>query len=766
MLLLFYLRLLIYLVAVFVPVFHPAVVVSYDSTIRWLWFLLVPAQMHLAFYLAPPRFKARLGIGASVGVIVVSLAVLTGINGPVFLFVGIQAAAFATTALVFRSRGVARPFVFLETVLLIWLFVKLLGFSRASETFAEASSLVTQGLLAVSIGALLLHSFVLYMAVYGEGLGKRSGRELALFATVAVIIGIAVALFMPPDFVNHSVALNDLKNPPNPDPIPLDERGDGLEGGNLQSDRRADPRDDSAGNTSGEQEGENDSGGDEEGQEPRLEGIPAEQWDSRPGQGDSQSGEGQEGENQGEGDQQGEGQGESKQYAVMVVASKQDPVYAADAYFGAYDPYRGFMLSRDNPLNELTYLRLLETWNNPNPTDDSARALDETFIISSESARYIPYEPRAVRPTILNRVYHPFDFSYAAISAFTEAGETEWRRVIGLNDEDRQGLSEYLQIDLRDDVEDEVVAYYNSIVDENAGYFERLDSILKGFSSFQYNIGFTDDVSVDHIVDFLKDTRDGDCTEFSNSTAILARMAGIPTRVVTGYLASSGLQTPTHTRGLMALQQVIEPLQEYPLDDLFLVTTAHRHSWVQVYMPGYGWVDVETTATAMPPMGGFNPNEMDVVIPIIEPEDVVLRNFEFPWLLTLQTLLGLAVAAFVGTYLFRYGRLLFLKRLSRGDSAKSLKALYSLLLMRLASEGYPIKPVAETSFEYAESHPELTDFAELYTTLRYRERFGDGERRKQFDRLRGEYTSILSRSKRQGLQGVISRIFSLRDLRY
>ena len=415
-LVLFYIRMLVYLLVVGIPIFHPAVVVSYDSQIRWLWFLLVPAQMLLAFYLAIPQFKPRVWVGSSFGLIVVSLFVFTGINGPIGLFALVQIAAFATTALIFRSRGLARPLVFCEVPLLVWLLVKLLGFSRASEQFAAASSGVTQAILAIGLGAILLHGFVLYLAVYGEGIRRRGGRELAMFLTIAAAIGVAAALFMPADFVNHSISLNDLKNPPDPDFVPLDEYGDGLEGGNLLSDRPNDDRNGDSGNAG--EEGED--GGDAQGNQ-RLRGIPAEQWDSRRGTGSEDGdGEAQEGE-EGEGESRnGSGEGENNQYAVMVVASDQDPVYAADAYFGHFDPVRGFTVSRDNPLNELAYIRLIETWENPAPVEGSGRELKEVFFISTEPRRYIPFDPRAVQPTILNKIYHPFDFSYATLSEISQ----------------------------------------------------------------------------------------------------------------------------------------------------------------------------------------------------------------------------------------------------------------------------------------------------------------------------------------------------------
>jgi len=183
-------------------------------------------------------------------------------------------------------------------------------------------------------------------------------------------------------------------------------------------------------------------------------------------------------------------------------------------------------------------------------------------------------------------------------------------------------------------------------------------------------------------------------------------------------------------------------------------------------MPGYGWIDFETTATAIPPVSGFNPNSTDIVIPIIEPENVVDRSFEFPWLLTLQVLLVLLVAGTAGAYAFRYGRLIYLRALSGGDSVRSLRSMYSLLLMRLAAEGYPIKPASRTAHEYAGEHPELERFALLYTSLRYREKLPADMRKGQFEEIRGEYRKIITSARRSGFVGLVRRVFSLRDLRY
>jgi hypothetical protein len=450
----------------------------------------------------------------------------------------------------------------------------------------------------------------------------------------------------------------------------------------------------------------------------------------------------------------------------MVVASKHDPVYAAEAYYADFDARLGFRLSTEEPLNRLTYLRLLETWTNPEMSQNPARFPVEVFTLSTIPERVVAYEPRSIRPTVRNTIYHPFDYSYGSVSGISMSGPSEWRNVRALSEMERAALAPYLIVQLEGPTAETLGELHDRIIGDSEGYFSRLQAILAHYTTYQYEIGFTDDVSVGSIARFLLDTKTGDCTEFSNASALLARMAGIPARVVTGYLASSGLQTPAHARGLMALQQVVEPLRDFPLEELYLVTNMHHHSWLQVYMPDYGWVDVETTATAIPPMAGGNPNNMDVVIPIINPEEVTVRNFDFPWRLVLRGLAILAAAGLVGAYAFRYGRLAYYGQVARGKSDRAIRAIGFLLFAHLATEGHDIRAPYETPAEYADANPLIRKFASLYTKLRFR-RSRDGEwSRESVEELRDEYRRVRTKTRRRGIGGWLRRAFTLRDLKY
>lgn len=72
---------------------------------------------------------------------------------------------------------------------------------------------------------------------------------------------------------------------------------------------------------------------------------------------------------------------------------------------------------------------------------------------------------------------------------------------------------------------------------------------------------------------FLFDLKRGYCDYYATAMVVLARAAGLPSRLATGY--ASG--------------------QYDPESSTFIVTAADAHSWVEIYFPGYGWIEFEPT---------------------------------------------------------------------------------------------------------------------------------------------------------------------------
>lgn len=780
MTILFFSRLFLYLLAFALPFINPAIVVPYDKVSALIWFFLAPAEMAIAFFLSPPRFRIRVWLGTAAAAIALTVALVPGLDS-FWLILVVGAGSFLLTTLVFHVGTRARSIFVLEQFFLAVFYYRMLSFSQASQDIARATTGLTQLIMALTIVAFLIHGLVLYFTsqrasrdpeVGGMGLeneilagngktakprrkgSKRSRREVIIYLAVGIPLLLALAFLIPPDFVKHTVVANLLNGQVHPKPIPLDQSGRGFPDNGSLRNNEFDPfgqngrrfgRNPGSG-MNGQQPGQNGQGG--------LQGIPADKWQD-PSQGNGQG--------------TGSGQGSSGQRAIMIVASKHSPVYAADAYFGGFDPVNGFVKSGSNPLNDLTHMRLIGTWKNQTPNNDQGRTPWTVNFFSTISDRVVPYLPDSIDPTVLKSKYYPFQYFYDAVSDVSTPDMQTWQSLGDLSADEKIALKSYLQVPLSQKDQKIFQSFLTGALNNapsGDSYFGRIMAILKSFRTYQYQVGFTDDVTVAHLANFLTTTKDGDCTEFSNTAALLGRLAGIPSRVVTGWLASRNLQTPAHLRGLYVLQQSIPELQKYPLSQLMLVTTAHRHSWVQYYLPSYGWVDFESTAYAIPPPSQMNPNNQTVIIPLITPQKEQAPILQFPWLLVLQILALIAVAIVVMLYLYRYGREATLVLLARRGGPRGAWALYRVLLMRLAAAGYHLKPPSRTPVEYAVVHPEVREFAAAYTRLRYRSQASEEETAEMWSQLTADYATAIRDSRKRGIKERLRRIFSLRGLYY
>jgi hypothetical protein len=80
------------------------------------------------------------------------------------------------------------------------------------------------------------------------------------------------------------------------------------------------------------------------------------------------------------------------------------------------------------------------------------------------------------------------------------------------------------------------------------------------------------------IDEFLFDTRSGFCEHYASAFVVLMRAAGIPARVVTGYLGGE-----------------INPISDY-----LIVRQADAHAWAEIWLDRDGWVRVDPTAAVAP----------------------------------------------------------------------------------------------------------------------------------------------------------------------
>jgi transglutaminase-like putative cysteine protease len=104
-------------------------------------------------------------------------------------------------------------------------------------------------------------------------------------------------------------------------------------------------------------------------------------------------------------------------------------------------------------------------------------------------------------------------------------------------------------------------------------------------------------------VEYFLETKEGYCTYYASALAVMARCVGIPSRYVTGFaLKASG-------------------------EDRYVATGRTAHAWVEVYLSGLGWIEIDPLAwNANAPL-----NEVEVVeLPPIEAPAPVRPRVDVP----------------------------------------------------------------------------------------------------------------------------------------
>ncbi|MEN2768106.1 DUF4129 domain-containing transglutaminase family protein [Ornithinibacillus xuwenensis] len=277
--------------------------------------------------------------------------------------------------------------------------------------------------------------------------------------------------------------------------------------------------------------------------------------------------------------------------------------------------------------------------------------------------------------------------------------------------EDSELLERYTQ--LPNSLPDRVYQLATEITANHDSQYDKVRAVERYFSSngFAYQ---TTDVAVpgqneDYVDQFLFETKVGYCDNFSTSMVVLLRAMDIPARWVKGFTSGEKLEDNIDN-------------SDY---DLYEVTNANAHSWVEVYFPEVGWVPFEPTQ-------GFNvpndfaidtsSNEDDVLEapdanpqqpeqPEREPEEAVETiatnddskesHFEITWVHgAIATAVLLLIAAIL--YWKRYQlQTYFIERkmIKRGDAA-SYQDAYHYILKLLKHKGFTKNP-DQTLREYA-----------------------------------------------------------------
>ncbi len=103
---------------------------------------------------------------------------------------------------------------------------------------------------------------------------------------------------------------------------------------------------------------------------------------------------------------------------------------------------------------------------------------------------------------------------------------------------------------------------------------EKVERICGHFASFKYSLEKEKSPKgMDPVEDFVFRTQQGHCELYATATVILLRYLDIPARYITGFSIH----------------------EKNPLTDLWLARERDAHAWVEVLLPGEGWVTIDTT---------------------------------------------------------------------------------------------------------------------------------------------------------------------------
>jgi hypothetical protein len=131
----------------------------------------------------------------------------------------------------------------------------------------------------------------------------------------------------------------------------------------------------------------------------------------------------------------------------------------------------------------------------------------------------------------------------------------------------------YLALPAR--VPERVLSLADELTAAEATPYDQARAIERYLRTFTYTLDLPAPPPDREVADlFLFDLKQGYCDYYATTMAVLARAAGLPARLVAGY--TSGTYDGANER--------------------YVVTAADAHSWVDIYFPGYGWIEFEPTA--------------------------------------------------------------------------------------------------------------------------------------------------------------------------
>ena len=136
---------------------------------------------------------------------------------------------------------------------------------------------------------------------------------------------------------------------------------------------------------------------------------------------------------------------------------------------------------------------------------------------------------------------------------------------------------QYLSVD---GASSQLLAYLDAVIAEQGlkdaskdviALIAQAAAYIRGAAEYNLDYDRTIDDSADKVYDFLVTYKEGICQHYASAATLLLRRMGLPARYVSGYAAETEAGVWTE------------------------VTSDKAHAWVEVYLDGIGWVQIEVT---------------------------------------------------------------------------------------------------------------------------------------------------------------------------
>jgi transglutaminase superfamily protein len=267
---------------------------------------------------------------------------------------------------------------------------------------------------------------------------------------------------------------------------------------------------------------------------------------------------------------------------------------------------------------------------------------------------------------------------------------------------------EYLQRCLEVEVSTEVAALAQEIAGAGSDKFKVFNLVKFFQENFEYGFGFPFDRADDPVAKFLEERPPAHCEVFATSLALMCRSVGVPARYVQGFL--------------------VRERNEW--GGYWVSRERDAHAWVEVYIEGAGWVQVDSTP---PGVSG----EVESASSWGEFSDWVKRMFQRAWAFVARgpTAMLKDLSDLLSRYPLGFGFLLFIAvgwrlrhrlRFQRtGVAGEESEPVHpSVVKMQSFLNAYEQavgeeRPSGFTLLEWAQQQPEDRIFLETYSEVRY-----------------------------------------------